>query len=85
MNRGIKLQNVSWYFNWKYPKYPTIYSAHPGIYILEKIWNFAKIKNQKGETLPELNIDIYSKFDQYYRYDIIMYDFIHIIQFLIPA
>ena len=26
----------------------------------------------------------YSKFDQYYRYNIIMYDFIHIIQFLIP-
>ena len=26
--RGIKWQNVCWYFNWKYPKYPTIYSAH---------------------------------------------------------
>ena len=55
-----------------------------GIYILKKIRNYTKTKVQSGETLPKLNIDIYSKFDQYYRYNIIMYDFIHIIQFLIP-
>ena len=55
-----------------------------GIYILKKIRNYTKTKVQNGETLPKLNIGIYSKFDQYYRYNIIMYDFIHIIQFLIP-
>ena len=55
-----------------------------GIYILKRIRNYTKIKVQNGETLPKLNIGIYSKFDQYYRYNIIMYDFIHIIQFLIP-
>ena len=55
-----------------------------GIYILEKIRNYTKTKVQNEETLPKLNIDIYSKFDQYYRYDSTMYDFIHIIQFLIP-
>ena len=38
--------------------------------VLEKIRNFAKIKTQNGETFPKLNIDIYSKFGQYYRYDI---------------
>ena len=55
-----------------------------GIYILEKIRNYTKTKVQNGETLPKLNIGIYSK-DQYYtRYNIIMYDFIHIIQFVIP-
>ena len=57
---------------------------HAGIYILKKIRNYTKTKVQNGETLPKLNIGIYSKFDQYYRYNIIMYDFIHIIQFLIP-
>ena len=41
-------------------------------------------KIQNGETLPKLNIGNYSKFSQYYRYEITMYDFIHIIQFLIP-
>ena len=56
----------------------------PGIYILEKIRNYTKTKVQNGETLPKLNIGIYFKFDQYYRYDITMYDFIHIIQFVIP-
>ena len=50
-----------------------------GIYILEKIRNFAKTETQNGETLPKLNIGIYSKFGQYYRHDITMYDFIHII------
>ena len=55
-----------------------------GIYILKKIRNYTKTKVQNGETLPKLNIGIYSKFDQYYRYDITMYDFIHIIQFLFP-
>ena len=34
--------------------------------------------------MPKLNIGIYSKFDQYYTYNIIMYDFFHIIPFLIP-
>ena len=53
-----------------------------GIYILQKIRNYANLKIQNGKTLPELNIGIYSKFGQYYRYDITMYDFIHIIQFL---
>ena len=48
-----------------------------GIYILKKIRNYTKTKVQNGETLPKLNIGIYSKFDQYYtRYNIIMYDFI---------
>ena len=56
----------------------------PGIYILQKIRNYANLKIQNGKTLPKLNIGIYSKFGQYYRYDITMYDFIHIIQFLIP-
>jgi hypothetical protein len=55
-----------------------------GIYILQKIRNYAKPKIQNGKTLPKQNIAIYSKFGQYYRYDITMYDFIHIIQFLIP-
>ena len=55
-----------------------------GIYILQKIRNYANLKIQNGKTLPKLNIGIYSKFGQYYRYDITMYDFIHIIQFLIP-
>jgi hypothetical protein len=50
---------------------------------LEKIRNFAKTKIQNGETLPKLNIGMYSKFGQYYNYDITN-DFIHIIQFLIP-
>ena len=56
----------------------------PGIYILQKIRNYANLKIQNGKTLPKLNIGIYSKFGQYYKYDITMYDFIHIIQFLIP-
>ena len=51
---------------------------------MQKIRNYANLKIQNGKTLPKLNIDIYSKFGQYYRYDITMYDFIHIIQFLIP-
>ena len=34
--------------------------------------------------MTKLNIGIYSKFGQHYRYDITMYDFFHIIQFLIP-
>ena len=55
-----------------------------GIYILKKIRNYTKTKVQNGETLPKLKIGIYSKFDQYHKYKIIMYDFIHIIQFLIP-
>ena len=55
-----------------------------GIYILQKLINYANLKIQNGKTLPKLNIGIYSKFGQYYRYDITMYDFIHIIQFLIP-
>ena len=55
-----------------------------GIYILQKIRNYANLKIQNGKTLPKLNIGIYSKFGQYYRYDITMYDFIHNIQFLIP-
>jgi hypothetical protein len=33
-----------------------------GIYIFEKIRNFSKTKIQNGETLPKLNIVIYSKF-----------------------
>ena len=33
-----------------------------GIYILEKIRNFAKHEIQNGETLPKLNVGIYSKF-----------------------
>ena len=61
-----------------------VHISTAGIYILKKIRNFTKTKVQNGETLPKLNIGIYSKFDQYYRYNIIMYDFIHIIQFLIP-
>ena len=36
----------------------SIYYSEAGIYILEKIRNFAKIKTQKGETFPKLNIDI---------------------------
>ena len=36
-----------------------------GIYILKKIRNYTKTKIQNGETLPKLNIGIYSKFDQY--------------------
>ena len=55
-----------------------------GIYILKKIRNFTKTKIQNCETLPKLNISIYSKFGQHYRHDITMYDFIHVIQFLIP-
>ena len=57
-------------------------NGHPsaGIYML----NYANLKIQNGKTLPKLNIGIYSKFGQYYRYNITMYDFIHIIQFLIP-
>merc|ERR1712051_784172 len=55
-----------------------------GIYILQKIRNYANLKIQNGKTLPKLNNGIYSKFGQYYRYDLTMYDFIHIIQFLIP-
>ena len=55
-----------------------------GIYILKKIRNFTKTKIQNCETLPKLNISIYSKFGQHYRHDITMYDFIHFIQFLIP-
>ena len=31
-------------------------------------------KIQNGETLPKLIISVYSKFGQYYRYDITMYD-----------
>ena len=46
-----------------------------GIYILEKIRSFSK---------PKFKIGIYSKFGQYHRYDITMYDLIHIIQVLIP-
>ena len=56
----------------------------PGIHILQKIRNYANLKIQNGKSLPKLNIGIYSEFGQYYRYDITMYDFIHIIQFLIP-
>ena len=48
--------------------------SHTGIYILKKIRNYTKTKAQNGETLPKLNIGIYSKFDQYYIYNIIMYD-----------
>ena len=55
-----------------------------GVYILQKIRNYANLKIQSGKTLPKLNIGIYSKFGQCYRYDMAMYDFIHIIQFLIP-
>ena len=51
---------------------------------MKKIRNFAKTKIQNCETLPKLNISIYSKFGQHYRHDITMYDFIHVIQFLIP-
>ena len=56
----------------------------PGIYILKKNKKLYQTQVQTRETLPKLNIGIYSKLDQYYRYNIIMYDFIHIIQFLIP-
>ena len=56
-----------------------IWYAAAGIYVLKKIRNYTKTKVQNGKTLPKLNIDIYSKFNQYYRYNIIMYDFIHII------
>ena len=55
-----------------------------GIYILLNIRNYANLRIQNGKTLPKLNIGIYSKFGQYYRYDISMYDFIHTIQLLIP-
>ena len=51
---------------------------------MQKNRNYTKIKVQNGETLTKLNIGIYSKFGQHYRYDITMYDFFHIIQFLIP-
>ena len=73
------LKNPPYSFNWhlRVPK-------DSGIYILQKIRNYANLKIQNGKTLPKLNIGIYSKFGQYYRYDITMYDFIHIIQFLIP-
>ena len=36
-----------------------------GIYILQKIRNYANLKIQNGKTLPKLNIGIYSKFGQY--------------------
>ena len=36
-----------------------------GIYILKKIRNYTKTEIQNGETLPKLNIDIYSKYCQY--------------------
>jgi hypothetical protein len=54
------------------------------LYIAKKHRNNNKIKVQNGETLTKLNIGIYSKFGQHYRYDITKYDFFHIIQFLIP-
>ena len=63
----------------------SIFTLQTGIYILQKIRNYANLKIQNRKTLPKLNIGIYSKFGQYYRYDITMYDFIHIIQFLIPV
>ena len=49
-----------------------------------KIRNYANLKIQNGKTLPKMNIGILSKYGQYYRYDISMYDFIYIVQFLIP-
>ena len=55
---------------------------YTGIYILQKIRNYANFKIQNGKTLPKLNIGINYKFGQYYRYDITMYDFIHIIHLL---
>ena len=73
------LRNLHLTFDWYY-----IGQKLTGIYILQKIRNYANLKIQNGKTLPKLNIGIYSKFGQYYRYDITMYDFIHIIQFLIP-
>ena len=42
---------------------------------MQKIRNYANPKIQNGKTLPKLNIGIYSKFGQYYRYDLTMYDF----------
>ena len=51
---------------------------------MQKIRNYANLKIQNEKTLPKLNIGVYSKFGQYYKYDITMYDFIHIILFLIP-
>ena len=52
--------------------FPVFRVGQPGIYILEKIRNYTKTKVQNGETLPKQNIGIYSVFDQYYRYNIIM-------------
>ena len=46
----------------------------PGIYILQKMRNYANLKIQNGKALRKLNIGIHSKFGQYYRYDITMYD-----------
>ena len=63
---------------------PDDFDNQAGIYILQKIRNYANFKIRNRKTLPKLNIGIYSKFGQYYRYNITMYDFIHIIQFLIP-
>jgi hypothetical protein len=40
-----------------------------GIYILEKNQKLCQNKIQNEETLPKLDIGIYSKFGQYYRYD----------------
>ena len=52
-----------------------------GINTLKKIRNYTETKIQNGETLPKLNIGIYSKYCQYYRYEKNMYDLIHIIEF----
>ena len=52
--------------------------CRPGIYRLKKIRNFSETKIQNRKTLPKLNWH-YSKFGPYH-----IYDFIHIIQFLIP-
>jgi hypothetical protein len=60
---------------------PGHYSRKYGIGKNQKL---CQNKIQNGETLPKLNIGNYSKFGQYYRYEITMYDFIYIIQFLIP-
>ena len=51
-----------------------VQSDKAGIYILQKIQNYANLQIQNGKTLPKLNIGIHSKFGQYYRYDITMYD-----------
>ena len=58
-----------------------IFDPYAGIYRLKKIRNYTKTKIQNGETLPKLNIGVYSKYCQDYMYEKTMYDFIHIIQF----